>query len=617
MNIIGAKPHHHHLHHPPLPAHYWAELRWPPPQSDPIPILRDFYYAEPTLAQLAIGDLACADFDAHVRCCEVEAFCKSVFLDPSTLSPVDDAFVIFFWKMPTFGSMVVLCGVTHTELVKMNGRLDQVYWNQHHSRGFVPVITYEPPQVCVDDVRPVEIPFYWPVKMGTILEVASQMHIACDVNKSLDNKINWYFEREKEEDDDTFRGHPVAECISGVQDWATSRLCLTTIATMLEDTLLTADRWIHRLFFSWMIASEQRRMMHKLAGFDTEESLVRLFRYNHCDQILDEQIVDGTPLDQQCFLKLYPDATYMPECWLLVNVTEMPVKWAKTMPKYRNGKLHLPLYWNAVAEWLCTRLLAQAQRGELSAPKVGAGDEGEVKDQVGFIMFHMRTVNAVRFRTKEGDPVRKDGKRIKRVNGVLLDRPSSAGPVKSGTGNGSGSAAPIPANIPDIEDLVGSGSAGANVFPPCIRNLVSRRFPGQEQRIPMVAIFHHAGFSHQEMIRLFHHWNEKFPKKDKPEELDVRFQFKDYLARPVIKKIWCSYLVANAINDKGTDVQLVCPFVTAEEKASGQPPGDIALGCQQRCMPEAKYPFYGPHKYIQMKLQQQSMPVASIAAAPL
>lgn len=93
--------------------------------------------------------------------------------------------------------------------------------------------------------------------------------------------------------------------------------------------------------------------MQRMSRLTTETSLLNLFWHNGMTSLMEQEdfMIDGTALDCQCFYARYGSgALYEPTIFLNVLVEEVPAELA--LPLYRGGRVHLPLYWDAVAAWI-------------------------------------------------------------------------------------------------------------------------------------------------------------------------------------------------------------------------------------------------------------------------
>ncbi len=563
-----------------------------------------FERSSPT--QERIGDFACASFDEHVRCVLLDSIeTDYVHVDVSSFLPVRDAFIIFYTHDAISGLLKVRGGVTYTALVLQNKgymRLRDVEKSQ--CRAFFP--PYH------SDGMLVQIPiqaahFYWYNCFGEPLEYASM----AGYNVSRDafsEKMSWYRACEKTGclEPLSFSG-TMQECAR--IDKATSMMarlvadCIEFTCIHIRNTPLD-PRKLRVRYDTWRFDAERKLFMHRMSKLTTEMSLLHAFNFNNLTPMLERTdiITDGFPLDHQVFFAQHgKDALYEPTMFLSVPVEDVPAHVGSMLPLYAGGKIHLPFYWEYVAEWLWQKYMVQMQQHYTLCRSYNVKDallNDWIKFEQDVMIRHMMS-------TAPGPEKKVAQKGKGKVGGNLgfsMRQRDDAG-----------------TDVSDIEDLV-------KIMPPCMRAIHENgRFPKNLERFAYVKVLWAAGLSRESIIAPLRSLNDRYPKDGGAQTLENRFNVEGTIDNiekmpPVKQIVWCTNVINDTLLDQTTSMN--CPPAEAlKELHPDMPTNKEAFrdACRHKCCSTVS--FKAPHKLMTLSLKQTALPVpqqsAPSAAAPV
>jgi hypothetical protein len=133
-----------------------------------------------------------------------------------------------------------------------------------------------------------------------------------------------------------------------------------------------------------------------------------------------------------------------------------------------------------------------------------------------------------------------------------------------------------------------------DIVPMCFKRIMTaKQFPLHWQRLFMLSTFRAAGID----LDTFGDWLEKknsqYPK-DNGQSLNARFAYEyEWKSERSVTEISCRTIFKNT--QTGKYERITCPFY---EKHKQNVPVDVEDLCKQECLPNPKFPVYGPKQVI-------------------
>lgn len=512
------------------------------------------------LAQPAEACISKDEFDAYVHLYQLQDDQYELFFEEHELSPVDHALVIFYETSEMEGELRVFGAVPYAKLGEKF--FLQELW-KYQSTEFVPPYMQETePEVEL---------FYWHCSLGSGLEKAMEkveLEYADSLPKmqeAIIARINWYFAK----------GPCLPKYTFAREDKIAFMLIRLLIYRIINLPFPEAPEFAG-LMSSLQMEAENFLLRYRLQAFTSEKALFKLFRHNYANIRADTLTVEATPLDHKWFMNHFPSARYMPVIFLKVPIEDYP----GILPKYEGGFVHVPFYWEAIANWLIHKNTSDMQRSFLAHATQPIEN---VEDAPGDDVYHLKE-----FLSRQGwhewerqlllkmtDRLCKL-KKFQTSQGRFLNTKLRIKLHSVDTTHGD----PI-INEMDIEDL-------GNLLPPCCRP--AGRFPTNMQRVRLTQVLWNGGFTYDGIVAYMSHLNNKFPKNP-PESLERRFRVEDAIKTYHADIHHCG----NVINDtiKNTPDRIKCPFVVINQR-------EKVADCKQACRQVTGLMTYkyDPHEVI-------------------
>jgi hypothetical protein len=556
---------------------WWAKLHVPLYKGANVPqvirdALRTWFYTHPPSA----SDFVAVDFDAHVRCFYISSTTTDsmISIDMATLSPITDAFVLFYTFDDKLKQLYLWGGLPFTTLDEYGGELKFDFIKQHQTRSFVmrSVVELEKPLAFVD-MHPVQL---------LTSEPFNSIHPSELKDMDIDAKLHFYLSSPPQGGTTGGSGGLSYSCPAAEQ------ACIGYALELSYDILYHVRRGIFGDFYDGRVLCNKFRQMIVTAelkllydrlykNFQNEEDLMRLVG----EMSLPPPSAGGgaTCLDEQAFCKMYTHANVLiPKYWLTVPMESVPT--LVQLPLYEQGTVHLPVYWEAIYEWLACRFRCAVQQH-----------------------FNRERTDCVRriLNREQSD--------VNRIIKYIMTEKPVAVPV-SFSDKESGNAAEIDSKhgtfVSDIEDIWSS-------MPPCMRNLRNKgRFPRNGERLYLIPAMWQGGYSMAAIDTFLSALNDKWPKS--PAETVAKRANPASLIRANRGIHWCSNVIKHTLSKR--DDALHCPFVG--------PDSTTADACGAKCAESLslRYPVKAPYKVIEYNVKRMAgrkveapLPPAAGAAA--
>ncbi|MBX9636952.1 MAG: hypothetical protein K2Q45_05315 [Nitrosomonas sp.] len=537
---------------------WWAKLHVPIYNSNPNVArlmrnaLRNWFQTHPQTET----DYVTVDFDAHVKCFYIEHHNDEhvVNVDLASLSPITDAFVLFYSFYNPEKQLFLWGGLPFTTIEKMEGTLTVGFIKKHQSRAFFM-------KSVVELERPLSFVEMHPVQLLTH-QSFNELDFSELDNRDMNIKLDWYLEvaHVQHHLDPPVFSCPTAEfaCIGYALELAYGILYKVRrdIFNNVYDGRVLCNK------FRQMIVTAELGFLYNrlILNYHKEEDLMRLLT-----DINGLQFATPTCLDEQVFCRMYPNANVlMPRYWISIPMEEYTAAAAESMPLHKGGRVHLPVYWEAVYDWLACRFRSAVQKH-----------------------FYVERNNCVR-RLLERES--KDMTRI--IKFIMTDKPVPV-PV-SFSNDHHGPAAEIDKThgifVSDIEDIW-------STMPPCMRNLYGKgRFPRNGERLYLIPAMWQGGFSMAAIEKFLSALNDKWPKS--PAETIAKRANPAALIRANRGVHWCSNVIKHTLANR--DDALHCPFVSSDSFT--------ADSCGSKCAESMnlKYPVKAPYKVIEYNVKRMT-----------
>jgi hypothetical protein len=494
---------------------------------------------------LAASSVTCIsedEFDMYV-CLYPLSDEYEVCFEEHELSPVDHALMIFYEVSEHEGEIRIFGAVPYAKLGTKF--FPQELW-KYQSTEFVPPYVFEK----VADQADL---FFWNVSLGSSLEKAMEqveLSYADTLPKlkgAIAERLKWYFLC-------AYKGMMLPQYMFVREDKIAFMVIRRFIYQMMHLQFPEAVEFAGMLSLMQMEA-EHFLLRQRLQAFTTETSLLCLFKLNYAKQRMKKMKVEATSLDHKWFMTQFPNATYMPETFLNVSMEDYP----GILPKYKGGMVHVPLYWEAIANWLIHKNASDIQRLFVANAMIPSNKEVWEKNLLLELTDKLRRLR--KWQVSQG-----------RTYSTKLRIKLHAVDTNHGD--------PIVDSM-DIEDI-------GNLLPPCCQP--KGRFPTNMQRVRLTQILWNGGFTYGGIITYMTHLNEKYPKNP-PESLERRFRVEDAIKTYHADIHHCG----NVINDtvKNIPDRIKCPFVLINQR-------EKVADCKQACrqMTGLMAYKYDPHEVI-------------------
>lgn len=550
---------------------WWAKLHVPLYKGANVPLvmrdaLRTWFYS----------DFVAVDFDAHVKCYYMgpsSGNLSTVHVDMTMLSPIMDAFILFYTFDDKPKQLYLWGGLPFTTLDEHDGELTFDFIKQHQKRSFVM-------RSVVELERPISFVDMHPVQLLTA-EPFNSIHPSELPDRDIDAKLHFYLSPPSPPPAAGGRTEVFFSCPTAEQ------ACIGYALELSYDILYHVRRGIFGDFYDgrvlcnkfrqMIVTAELKQLYERLSkNFQNEEDLVRLVgeMSSPPPQAAATEMslpppkagaAGATCLDEQAFCKMYPHANIlMPKYWLTVPMESVPT--LIQLPLYERGTVHLPVYWEAIYEWLACRFRCAVQQH-----------------------FYKERTDCVR---RILDREQRDVTRI--IKYIMTEKPVPVPISFSDKDCKHGSNAEIDAAhgtfVSDIEDIWSS-------MPPCMRNLRSKgRFPRNGERLYLIPAMWQGGYSMATIDMFLSALNDKWPKS--PAETVSKRANPASLIRANRGIHWCSNVIKHTLNKR--DDALHCPFVGPDSTSA-----DV---CGAKCAESLslRYPVKAPYKVIEYNVKRMA-----------
>lgn len=559
------------------------------------------WFVTPTPEQEAMGDIALADFERHVRCERIPNVRENeAVLNLTELHPIKHAFVIFYHTK--FEVIHVLGGLTYDALVQCNGIVVIGGLHKHQNRAFFAPYTLSTMAMDTSTDEPKSAHFFWNATFGEAVEC---VNIEVPLS-AFSEKLEWYRACERTMPNDPLPPLVFSDVFADADnellyaylDKGTSNLarlladCMEFCGPHIANTPVD-PRKLRARYDAMRYEAEYRLFMLRMQRYKTEDDIISLFDFNGLGPRMDttDFLVDGTTLDHQYFYAKYRNLVQEePIVFVNVLVEEIPPAMVSRLPLYPGGRVHLPLVWEPVAEWIWHKYMTQMHlryaQTRSYVPQGGGGPqwqewmERERKVMCRYIIAHKPGPQKKQFRGQGGQG---GGQVVGKGTGVAIRQADTKG-----------------AYIEDIEDFWA-------IMPPCmaaVRGL--KRFPRNLERLRFAQTLWMAGFSEAGIAVPLRDLHDRYRRDGVEQRLENRFNIKSALDS--IRKLdkqratnWCSNIVRDTMMQ--TPDVLHCPFVQKVRIPEGGSSRDVARLCAPLCCSSMR--FSSPQELIEHALKGQ------------
>jgi hypothetical protein len=556
---------------------HWAVLKCNPAEQSVEDALEQWFFTS-SPAEEKRGDIACvSSFVDHVRCVAMpDAEC---YVDPMSLFPRSDAFILFYRAREAFHELYVLGGVTYEVLrnalhgVVLESDLQRP---EARLRGFLVASGGEGEGEDGDDTKD-ETQFYFPCRFTQEEDRTHQianMALSTD-RESFHQYVEWILRG---------GGGARSHNRTPAQERGASYLC-ALLGAQIEFSYSVPhsvhdSRRRRRRFDLRRLEAEYELFMGRMKRLSGggEQLLCHLFKFNNLQQYMDERVCFASARDAQMF-----PAT---ELFLRVPVDEAPP--GVGLPIHEGGYVHVPFLPDVMGAWLWNRYMMETQRNYTLWTR-------EVHEEALARALHPLVTEWLREELL--------------VLGAIMDKQRGGG----GGGGGSGSERRmfgasttnnaveggtdrlLPVNdpgvtFPDMEDL-------CKALPRCLSDLwiSARRFPKNFERLRATQTMWQGGVSKDSIYRFYKELNDRYPSG---ERFETRYPVMASL-RARYDKTTCGNLVSNVVNQKVD--HLTCPYVKAHdaEFVKRSELREVTRSCRQMCQ---NHYGPGPHHWIHAHL---------------
>ena len=534
-------------------------------ETDPVALIRKWFFTPPTPAEDAAGDFPVeVNFEAHVRCVEMPPGTHYVAqVDPATISPSGDRYFIFYTVERDH--VMVWGGLTGTALLALHEpglvrRDEDLLWqpaNVSRCRGQASRLVPLEPRRPLSQLNPHL--FLLPVFDED--DPAHSEEIGADVFDAFYARLRWL-------SCPTTKLRPF-RCGTTIWDHMLEKASFLLCATVTP-YLSSGDA---------AIAYETRRMdrerwlfMQRMEPFmESERALLWLLAHNKgLWAWLKKRVVVRCPEDEQAFVRLMrehntPHAE-VPTMWFAVPIWEAPLRRvAQEFPLHAGGVIHMPCYTQWVATWLWdAHVLAPVQRHfssicqRIPLPLPPSPDLlGDVlRDAVAFVSG-----------AEQENGVAEATQRAREKNNPKGEWQEHERPQ-------------VTVHVQDIEDIW-------KAAPPCVKMYreARGRFPTNMERVDLTQVLRRAflplGIPEAWIERFYELLNNRFPRDN--QTLKQRYQIegtiKSWKAKenpqdPREGAIWCRSLINRTVNRKDVE-RMACPVAAHMIRLRGGARPDI------------------------------------------
>lgn len=538
----------------------WVRLENPLGQDNVRNVLQQWWYSDPTPAQLKRGDMACDNnFHKNVVCCQFEHGQDSVQLYVPGIRPSHHLYFLFY-SIESHGAVVVVWGGLPVALVlQHNGlirRLEHLVWSSPDlvrcralARSIEPTITTTNAAAADWKQHYFALPLLGAEFQNARENSQPTTGLLFDAFMA---RLHWFANRP---------GvllpvhHHLADKGAFVLCATLTRELPRAMALSFEKARVSREE---ALFY-------QRATSFMAAGVG-ELPILGLFQYNAGFwQWFQKRIVSPTPEDEQAWTRNVPGI--MPTIWFSVPFWQW-IDCIADWPIHSGGIIHMPVYGPWVFPWIWQSLIQpEAQR------HFGAGFQTS-ENGLKAMLEELRMWPEVMKWAQRATPMP-----------VARARPS-------GAPESAERALPPPLDDGGGVDLEDLGEFWS-VMPPCLRALKSqRRFPLNMERFYLTQILRRAGLSLESIVSFYEMLNDAYPKP-KPVPLSQRYSveagIEDWQGKeagnPESGIIYCSQFVHAALDNRG---EFHCPYAAAAQQQSPNMSREEVVGrCRQQCVAES------------------------------
>lgn len=512
-----------------------------------------------------------AEFDRYVYLYAITENEYELEFDENELSPIDHALVIFYEPVQQEGELRIFGAVPFAKLGRKFFLQD--LW-KYQTTDFVPPYMFE------KEAKEAEL-FYWNVSLGSSLEKAMEqveLSYADSLPKLQDaiaQRLKWYILCQ-------YKGMVMPKCIFAREDKIAFMMIRILAYRMIELKSVFLEAVDFAGFLSLIqMEAENFLLRQRLQNFTTEESLRKLFKHNYAKKRIKAMTVaQVTPLDHKWFVAQFPNATYMPDTFLNVPIEDYP----GILPKYKGGFVHVPMYWEAIANWLIHKNASDVQRSFVAnayppdLPEEVDPRASDLTEVLGRNRWHDWERKLL---VQLSDKLRQL-KKFQMAQGRSLSTKLRIKLHSVDTSHGD----PIVESM-DMEDL-------GNLLPPCCQP--KGRFPTNMQRVRLTQILWNGGFTFEGILNYMGHLNDKYPKNP-PESLERRFRVEDAIKTYHADIHHCGNVISDTI--KNIPDRIKCPFVLINQR-------EKVADCKQMCRQVTGLMAYkyDPHEVIAFNIQR-------------
>lgn len=492
---------------------------------------------------------ACADFDAHVRCVCLTAKHmrqeEKVVLDLSQYSPISDAYVLFYTFDNILKHVHVWGGLLYDELQE---EMDFAYILQSRNCALTMRSVVE-----LERRNDKDLDFAFPT-------ICNNVHVS-DTN--LVTKLDWYMDVAAKAilTEETCVIRPSMANDAEVE-------CISACLAIAYQILYLVPRDImNSQFDGRILCNKFRRMILNAELYLLKHRLFEMHEDDLLQVLLNNGFVPeagggGAILDQS-FVNNYPNANVLlPKRWLLVPFEQVPAHLELVLVK--DGMCWLPVYWQAIYDWLSFQFQTQMQQHFLNA-RMYEGTRELDKYARHVVMFIMNDLPSASDRRQKG---------VNQKSTIPLDADTIRQHGKF---------------VQDIEDMW-------NCMPPCMQQLKNNnRFPRNQERLYLIPTMYNGGFSLDSINRFLNALNDRWPKS--PAETVQKRANPEALIKRDPGIHWCSNVIKHTKEKRENTPQ--CPFYSVAEGVID------ADGCGKKCATHLglRYPVKAPHNVIKYRLK--------------
>lgn len=592
---------------------FWATLFYEDDNdSDSLQQVLDTWFFTSTPEEQARGDMACIDdvdiYRQCVRWVRVPDDDTEAILDPLDLHPTHDAFIFFYRLSESFQEVHVL-GVLPYQVVctRLRGMVSiDVDLSMSYGtrlRGFAapfhlttPVPTGPAPETWL---------FHFPFGVSDCMQSPSNIERMCHyVNPDAFTVYRTFLAA-------STTLATVRPPYLGQTGSALERAYRESGCSMLCAMLAEYLEFFHVGKFNQVVEAEARRQRvrydekrmdterilfewrMKTYGSISQRALLKLMRFNH----MLHNHVTPTTRDVQVYWEMYPEATYEPSVFFSMSLDYVDAGTLMRMPKYENGKVHLPCYWKPLCSWLWNYHVAASQQ-RFTLYRKADMDAALSKNPLIRDWLHEQFCNLSLTKLVPNEFHSASIKRRYNIHSAT----TSATPT-SGTNSTTKRRRGIKRQCAHNDGVVVAIEDMGQLHAPCMRPLIdNNRHAKNQERLRGTQIFYGADFHIMSIVNYFDDMNERYPEKVKSGP--VRFSVIGAI-EAVHDATYCGNLVKNVLEQ--VPDALYCPYVKDVNITPTMESTDITRACRGMCGVRGD----GPHDWVRNKWKERGMKLES------